>query len=167
MRHKLSQCVKKPYPHWHYKQFCPNNDGPTNNTMIFPEGEQMSFQGFTNDDICFACGKAVLSEHGIFMFNNSPDAIRLHPKDPEWQPGPESDPIPMDNGPGRVAYVWAGENFPSFIGDPIVMVHEGDYEGIWTPCNAAYQDEIAWYWICRLMAPKDPAKEDFMRSISS
>ena len=121
----------------------------------------------------------ILTEHEIFMFNNSPDAIRLQENMPEWQPCPDGGSIDFDNGPGRVAYVWGmmrhhGGEVPTthldHIGDPVVMVHEGPLESVlWVPCNAATleRNPRVWLWICQPITPKNPASEDWMRSISS
>lgn len=173
MRHKVQRCSKKPWEHWHFKQFCPTNDGPeTNSLPISPPG----FTYFEADDRCAHCNRLILMEHNIFLFNNCPDAIRNFPGDPEWQPSPESETIPMDNGPARVAYVWgAGIGregsiaHPEHIGEPVVMVHEGELDGIYTVCSAATVKPhgSAWLWICQPISPKNPASEDWMRSISS
>ena len=126
-------------------------------------------------DRCEQCHKLILTEHEIFMFNNCPDSIRLHPDEPEWQPGPNHEPIMFDNGPNRVAYVWGShEGEPTTnldsIGDPVVMVYEGPLEDVlWVPCHAAtmeYNPEV-WLWYCQPIAPKNPITDDWMRSISS
>lgn len=134
---------------------------------------------FEADDRCFSCRKLVLTEHENFLFTNSPDAIRLHPRqaDAEWQPSPEQGAIPFDNGPNRVAYVWGvpgdGDEPPKthldHIGEPVIQVFEGPLADVlWVPCNAAHLvGPNAWLWICQPIAPKDPAEEDWMRSISS
>lgn len=139
----------------------------------------MSFTHFEADDRCPHCKALILSGHEIFLFNNSPDAIRLHPEEPEWQPSPEMPAIPMDNGPGRVAYVWGapsltGGELPDKnidqIGEPVVMVHEGSMADVlWVPCSAVTLscNPGVWFWVCQPAAPKNPASEDWMRSISS
>jgi hypothetical protein len=119
-------------------------------------------------------------EHEIFLFLNSPDAIRLHPgqANAEWQPSPEQPAIPLDNGPNRVAYVWGspgdGEEPPSMhldhIGDPVIQVFEGTLADVlWVPCSAVTLDfnPGVWLWICQPMSPKNPITEDWMLSISS
>lgn len=125
---------------------------------------------FEADDRCIHCKKLILMEHEIFMFNNSPDAIRLH-GEPEWQPSPDEPSIMFDNGPHRVAYKWNGEEdfHPEHNGDPAVQVHEGDLEGLWVPCSAATMQVMpgVWLWICQPMSPKNPCDNDWMRSISS
>ena len=156
MRHKVSKCVRKPWPHWHFKQFCPANDGTTD---------------FEADDRCLRCKELIL-KHEMFLFYNSPDAIRLHPGEAnaEWRPCPETEGISGDNGPNRVAYVWEGDRHPDHIGDPVIQVFEGPLESVlWVPCNAVTvsHSPLVWQWICQPLTPKNPAEEDWMRSISS
>ena len=130
---------------------------------------------FEADDRCKKCKKLILMEHEIFLFNNSPDAIRRQGDEQEWQPSPDEPAIPLDNGPHRVAYVWGiDQGVPAshidHIGDPVVMVHEGPLEDVmWVPCNAAMLESNpgVWLWICQPMAPKNPITDDWIRSIST
>ncbi len=135
---------------------------------------------FEGDDRGMHCKSLILTEHEIFMFHNSPDAIRLHPgqANAEWQPSPEAPRIAFDNGPNRVAYVWGspgdGDEPPTMhldhIGDPVIQVFEGPLADVlWVPCNAATLESNpgVCLWICQLITPKNPASEDWMGSISS
>lgn len=116
---------------------------------------------------CAFC-KNLSIEHDNFFFNHSPDAIRLQ-KGEEWQPGQDSPAIQGDKGPARVAYVWRGDKWPDHMGDPVVMVHEGDLEGLYAPCNAIRLESNrgVWLWLCQPISPKNPCGDDYMRSISS
>ncbi len=131
---------------------------------------------FMTNDRCWQCKKLILTEHEIFLFNKSPDAIRLRPGEAnaEWQPCPETEAIPMDNGPNRVAYVWGAGSASSptqhrdRIGDPVVQVFAGPLADVlWVPCSAASLPNDVWIWICLPITPKNPVTEDWMRSISS
>lgn len=130
---------------------------------------------FEADDRCMCCNKLILTEHEIFMFNNSPDTIRIAEDRPEWQPCPDGGIIPFDNGPSRVAYVWNSSDGPTgndHVGEAVVQVHEGaDYlvDAVWVPCRAATLDAIpgVWLWICQPMSPKNPITNEWMLSISS
>ncbi len=126
---------------------------------------------FEADARCLQCRKLILTEHEIFLFYKSPNAIKQHPGEAnaEWQPCPETAAIPMDNGPNRVAYVWQGtDKYSHMFGEPVVMVYEGPLADVlWVPCFAASLPDDVWLWICQPVAPKDPITEDWMRSISS
>ncbi|KKN00627.1 hypothetical protein LCGC14_1135820 [marine sediment metagenome] len=127
---------------------------------------------FEADDRCQQCKKLILTEHEIFLFYKSPNDIRSRPGEAnaEWQPCPETEAIPMDNGPNRVAYVWEGSHnhYPDHIGEPMVQVFEGPLEPVlWVPCSAAALPGDVWIWICQPIAPKNPITDDWMRSISS
>lgn len=127
---------------------------------------------FEADDRCMQCKKLILTEHEIFLFYNSPDDIKRNPGEAnaEWRPCPETEAIPMDNGPNRVAYVWEGDRHPDHIGEPVIQVFEGPLESVlWVPCSAATMEHTpgVWLWICQPITPKNPITNDWMRSISS
>jgi hypothetical protein len=137
---------------------------------------------FEADHRCPDCRKLVLTEHEIFLFYNCPDTIRLHPGEgnAEWQPCPETSPIPMDDGPNRVAYVWGGDtprsildgvrNHLDHIGEPVVQVFEGPLADIlWVPCMATSLESNpgVWQWLCQPIAPRNPSTNEWMLSISS
>jgi hypothetical protein len=126
-------------------------------------------------DMC-PCGSMVASDaHRLFIFYQSPaDILAGHgmtsasPDQPwpgqEWRPSPDAPPIPGDRGPARVAYVFPGTS------DPAVQVHEGDDEGLWTPCysyTVTREGMPFSMWVCRRSHVTDPCDEEFMKDISS
>ena len=115
------------------------------------------------ENLCPFCKKD-LAGHESFLFNNSPDAIRMH-EETEWQPSPDEVPIPYDKGPARVAYVWSGDRHPDHIGDPVVAVHGGTEEGLYGVCAGVRVGPI-WLGLCLPIARKNPCGDESIGEIS-
>lgn len=122
---------------------------------------------FGSKNRCPTCGALILSDaHRLFIFYRSPADIQhatvMGGTPAEWRPSAEETPIPGDYGPARVAY-WHNEA-------PTVQVHEGDDDGMWTPCSSytVTREGLPYsMWMCRRDHVSDPCDEEYLRSISS
>lgn len=149
-----------------------NGRNPCSEPLItgHPGGRPFTYSAeplFKEEDRCPACGALILSDaHRLFIFYHSPADIenaRVMGGTPaEWRPSAEETPIPGDYGPARVAY-WHNEA-------PTVQVHEGDDDGMWTPCSSytVTREGLPYsMWMCRRDHVSDPCDEEYLRSISS